>query len=131
MEVAASTGCDVSEVAEVYFDLAGRLQIARLRDQIVALPRDDRWNTMARGALRDDLYAAHAALVCDVLMVSRPGTPEERLADWAEQNESAVRGATQTLTEIWESDRFSLATLSVAVRAIRTVVAASTLPSHP
>jgi glutamate dehydrogenase len=131
VEVAASTGRDVSEVAEVYFDLAGRLQIARLRDQIVALPRDDRWNTMARGALRDDLYAAHAALVRDVLMATSSGTPEERLADWAEQNASAVRRVTQTLTEIWESDRFSLATLSVAVRAIRTVVAASTLPSHP
>jgi glutamate dehydrogenase len=128
VEVAAGTGRDVAEVAEVYFDLAGRLQIARLRDQIVALPRDDRWNSMARGALRDDLYAAHAALVRDVLMASSQGTPEERLAAWAEQNGPAVRSATQTLTEIWESDRFSLATLSVAVRAIRTVVAAGALP---
>jgi glutamate dehydrogenase len=38
--------------------------------------------------------------------------------------------ATQTLTEIWESDRFTVATLSVAVRAIRTLVAAITLPDH-
>jgi glutamate dehydrogenase len=128
VEVAASTGRDVTETAEVYFDLASRLQISRLRDQIVALPRDDRWNTMARGALRDDLYAAHAALVCDVLMATSAGTPEQRLADWAVQNAAAVSRATQTLTEIWESDRFSLATLSVAVRAIRTVVAAGALP---
>jgi glutamate dehydrogenase len=130
VEVAASTGRDITETAEVYFDLAGRLQIGRLRDQITALPRDDRWNTMARGALRDDLYAAHAALVCDVLVVTGPGTPEQRLADWSAQNAPAVSRATQTLTEIWETDRFSLATLSVAVRAIRTVVAASTLPAH-
>jgi glutamate dehydrogenase len=127
VEVAAATGRDIAEVAEVYFDLAGRLQIARLRDQIVALPRDDRWNTMARGALRDDLYAAHAALVRDVLMATSQGTPEERLAAWAEQNGPAVRRATQTLSEIWETDRFSLATLSVAVRAIRTVAAAGAL----
>jgi glutamate dehydrogenase len=131
VEVAASTGRDVAEAAEVYFDLAGRLQIARLRDQIVALPRDDRWNTMARGALRDDLYAAHAALVQDVLLVTSPGIPEERLAEWAERNAAAVRRAQQTLTEIWETDRFTLATLSVAVRAIRTLVAAGTLPSQP
>jgi glutamate dehydrogenase len=131
VEVAASTGRDVTEAAEVYFDLAGRLQIARLRDQIVALPRDDRWNTIARGALRDDLYAAHAALVRDVLLATSPGTPEERLASWAEQNAPAVRRATQTLTEIWETDRFTLATLSVAVRAIRTLVGAGTLPSQP
>jgi glutamate dehydrogenase len=130
VEVAASTGRDLSEVAEVYFDLASRLQISRLRDQIVALPRDDRWLTMARGALRDDLYAAHAALVRDVLMATSPGTPEQRLADWTVQNAPAVSRATQTLTEIWETDRFSLATLSVAVRAIRTVVAAGTLPTQ-
>jgi glutamate dehydrogenase len=130
VDVAASTGRDVSETAEVYFDLADRLQITRLRDQIVALPRDDRWNTMARGALRDDLYSAHAALVRDVLMVTEPGTPEERLADWVNRNGPAVRGATQTLSEIWETERFTLATLSVAVRAIRTLVATGTLPAH-
>jgi len=39
-----------------------RLQIARLRDRITALPREDRWNTMARAALREDVYAAHAAI---------------------------------------------------------------------
>ena len=130
VDVAASTGRDVSETAEVYFDLADRLQITRLRDQIVALPRDDRWNTMARGALRDDLYSAHAALVRDVLMVTGPGTPEERLADWVNRNGPAVRSATQTLSEIWETERFTLATLSVAVRAIRTLVATGTLPAH-
>ena len=126
-DVGARCGCDVAEAAEVYFDLADRLQFARLRDQIVALPREDRWNTMARGALRDDLFAAHAALVADVLRVTRPGTPEERLAQWVDRNGPAVRSATQTLSEIWETDRFTLAPLSVAVRAIRTLVTASAL----
>ena len=129
VEIAASTGRPVAETAEVYFDLADRLQITRLRDQIVALPRDDRWNTMARGALRDDLYAAHAALAKNVLMVTGPGSPEQRLAEWVSQNEPSVARATQTLTEIWETDRFTVATLSVAVRAVRTLVAASALPA--
>ena len=130
VDIAAATGREIEETAEVYFDLADRLQIARLRDQIVALPRDDRWNTMARGALRDDLYAAHAALARDVLMVTGPGAPEQRLAEWVARNGPAVRRATQTLTEIWQTDRFTVATLSVAVRAIRTLVAAGTLPPH-
>ncbi|MBO0785580.1 MAG: NAD-glutamate dehydrogenase, partial [Actinobacteria bacterium] len=129
VEVAAGTGREVAETAEVYFDLADRLQITRLRDQIVALPRDDRWTSMARSALRDDVYAAHAAITRDVLTVTGPGTPEERLAAWVQRNASAVRGAGQTLAEIWETERFTVATLSVAVRAIRTLVAASTLPA--
>jgi glutamate dehydrogenase len=47
-----------------------------------------------------------------------------------DRNGPTVRRATQTLTEIWETDRFTVATLSVAVRAIRTLVAAGTLPPH-
>ena len=128
VQVAAGTGRDIEEAAEVYFDLADRLQISRLRDRITALPRADRWNTMARGALRDDLYSAHAALAKDVLKVTGPGSPEQRLAAWAQRNDSAVRRAGQTMTEIWESDAFTMATLSVAVRAIRTLVTASRLP---
>jgi glutamate dehydrogenase len=122
VDVAAGTGADARETAGIYFALAGSLQIGRLRDEIVALPRDDRWNTMARATLRDELYSAHAALVRDVLLTTGPGTPEERLAEWADRNESAVRRATQTLTEIWESERSTLATLSVAVRAVRSLV---------
>jgi glutamate dehydrogenase len=128
VDIASSTDRPVEETAEVYFDLADRLQITRLRDRITALPRDDRWNTMARAALRDDLYSAHAALAADVLQMTGPGKPEERLAAWVQRNESAVRRAGQTLTEIWETDRFTVATLSVAVRAVRTLVAASALP---
>jgi glutamate dehydrogenase len=128
VQVATGTGRDIEEAAEVYFDLADRLQISRLRDRITALPRADRWNTMARGALRDDLYSAHGALAKDVLKVTGPGSPEQRLAAWAQRNDSAVRRAGQTMTEIWESDAFTMATLSVAVRAIRTLVTASRLP---
>jgi len=121
-------GRTVEETAEVYFDLADRLQIARLRDRITALPREDRWSTMARAALRDDLYAAHASLTSDVLGVADSGSPEDRLAAWVGRNEAAVAMATQTLAEIWESERFTFTTLSVALRAIRTLVAASSLP---
>ena len=47
---AAMTGHGVEETAAVYFAVAERLQIGRLRDLIVALPREDRWASMARSA---------------------------------------------------------------------------------
>ena len=128
VESAAATSRGVEETAEVYFDLADRLQITRLRDRITALPRDDRWSSMARAAIRDDLYAAHAALTRDVLCATGPGTPEARLATWTEQNAAAVGRATRTLGEIWESERFTFTTLSVALRAVRALVASSSLP---
>ncbi|HUR04701.1 MAG TPA: NAD-glutamate dehydrogenase [Nonomuraea sp.] len=129
VEISSLTERPVNEVAEVYFDLADRLQLARLRERVIALPRDNRWNAMARAALRDDLYAAHASLTRDVLTHSEPGlSPEDRLARWTEANSAAVHRSRQTLSEIWESDNFDLATLSVALRAIRTLVASSSLP---
>ena len=131
VQVAMLAGRPVEETADVYFDLADRLQTTRLLDRITALPREDRWSTAARAALRDDLYAAHASLTQDVLGVSGSGiarTPEERLAAWTSRNEAAVAMAAQTLGEIWESERFTFTTLSVALRAIRTLVAASSLP---
>src|SRR5262249_15911862 len=119
----------VEETSEVYFDLADRLQITRLRDRITALPRDDRWNTMARGALRDYLYTADAELARDVLTVTQAGTPRQRPAPRGARNAARGTRGAQTLVEIWESDAFTVATLSVAVRAIRTLVAASILPA--
>jgi glutamate dehydrogenase len=122
---AAAASSSVAETAAVYFTLGDRLQIGRLRDLIVALPRDDRWTAMARSALRDDLYGAHAALTRAVL-AGFDGEPSAdaaaRVAAWQTRNSVAVARAAATLAEIWESDRFTFTTLSVAVRVIRTLV---------
>jgi len=122
---AAATSCGVAETAAVYFTLGDRLQIGRLRDLIVLLSREDRWTAMARSALRDDLYAAHAALTRAVL-AGFDGEPSadaaQRVAAWEARNSVAVSRASATLAEIWESDRFTFTTLSVAVRVIRTLV---------
>jgi glutamate dehydrogenase len=129
VQIACGTGRSVEETAEVYFDLADRLQIARIRDMIRALPREDWWSMMAQNTMQNDLYNVHAALTMDVLAVTGPGSPEQRLAAWVLRNESAVRRANQTLTEIWESDAFDTPyTLMTALNALRTLVTTSTLP---
>ena len=61
VEVARATGRDVTEVAGVYFVLSERFRVDDLLSKISALPREDRWQTLARMALRYDLYAALAA----------------------------------------------------------------------
>jgi glutamate dehydrogenase len=117
-------GRDVEQTAAVYFALADRLQLGRLRDLIVALPRDDRWTAIARSALRDDLYAAHAALTRDILATDGYSEASEAVEAWVSRNATAVYRAAATLGEIWESERFNFTTLSVACRVIRTLVPA-------
>jgi glutamate dehydrogenase len=124
---AAVTGAGIQETAAVYFAVAARLQLGQLRDLIVALPREDRWASMARAALRDDLYAAHAALTRDVVAV--PGDAAGRLAAWEAQNSAAIGRAAATLAEIWESDQFTFTTLSVASRVIRTLATSTSAAS--
>jgi len=125
---AAITSRTVEETAAVYFALADRLQVNRLRELIVGLPREDRWESMARSALRDELYASHAALTRDALAAGGPAADgqwqaAERVAAWEAQNAAAVSRATATLAEIWQSERFTFTTLEVATRVIRTLVA--------
>jgi glutamate dehydrogenase len=44
------------------------------------------------------------------------------IAGWVAQNEETVQRAGITLSEIQENERFDLATLSVALRSVRSLV---------
>jgi glutamate dehydrogenase len=123
VEVAHRSGKEPLDVAEVYFDLADRLGITRLLDRIILLPRSDRWQSMARAAIREDLFAAHAALTADVLAAGGDlATPEQRYHAWEEQNSGLVGRARTTLEEIQGAEEFDLASLSVAMRTFRTLL---------
>ncbi|MEU9134370.1 NAD-glutamate dehydrogenase [Streptomyces sp. NPDC048404] len=123
VSVADRTGQDPMAVAEVYYDLADRLGITQLMDRIIELPRADRWQSMARASIREDLYAAHAALTADVLAVGNgASTPEQRFEAWEEKNAAILGRARTTLDEIQGSDSFDLANLSVAMRTMRTLL---------
>ena len=54
-EVAGSARWPVELVAAIYFDLANRLGLPWLRDTIAALPGDQHWQMLAKGAMQDDL----------------------------------------------------------------------------
>jgi glutamate dehydrogenase len=123
VDVADRSGQAPLEVAEVYFDLADRLQITQLLDRIILLPRTDRWQSMARAAIREDLFATHAALTADVLAAGGPGaSPEKRYQAWEEQNSGLISRARTTLEEIQSVEEFDLASLSVAMRTFRTLL---------
>ncbi|MFD9129744.1 NAD-glutamate dehydrogenase [Kitasatospora sp. NPDC059571] len=117
---------DVMEVAELYYDLGDRLQISHLLDRIIELPRTDRWSSMARASIREDLFAAHSALTEDVLACGPDGSlPEDRYKAWAELNGTLLSRAKNTLDDIRGSDNYELSSLSVAMRTIRTLLRAT------
>jgi glutamate dehydrogenase len=120
--VADETELDVERVAAVHFRLGSRLGLHWLRDQIVALPRDDRWRARARAALRDDLYAIHRELTCEVLRsAADEAEPDELVDSWVEANSASAR-TIQTLGDIRSGQTYDLTTLPVAVREVRNML---------
>ncbi len=126
VETAKRDEVDPVEVARVHFALGDQLGLSTLVTKILALPRDDRWQTMARAALRDDLHNVHSALTAQVLSRTPEGPAvDERIAEWQKREEVAVERAVATLKEICADERADLARLSVGLRVVRTLLSSS------
>jgi len=125
VELASATKRDVDEVASVYFVLSERFKVDDLLSRISALPRNDRWQTLARMALRYDLYAALAGLTAEVLAATPPtSSPEDRVHQWEDANATVITRTRNAVSEFAESQA-DLAALSVLLRQIRTLVRTS------
>ena len=119
---AARSGLDVTQVAEVHFALGQRLGLDRLLARIIELPRDDRWQTMARAALRDDLHAVHAQLTAQVLAAGAgPGRPAKALVSSWEKSVGGVAESVKILRSV-TAGRADLARMSVGLRVVRSLL---------
>jgi glutamate dehydrogenase len=124
VENAVATGTDLLDVAALSLALSERLGLGRLLERIIALPRTDRWGTMARAALRDDLHGLHASLVAQALGCTEPGSDaDRRVASWEAQDPTVVSRCCATLQDILDStDGTDLAQLSVGLRVVRSML---------
>ncbi len=122
IDLATRQHLTVRETAAAYWEVFDALDLGWLWDAVGALPRNDRWQTQARSALRDDLMSALADLADDALHVG--GARE-----WASTNERVVARAMSMFTEIRRADAYDLTTLSVALRQLRNLVLVTQRPS--
>ncbi len=123
VEIAKRDKIDALEVARIHSVLAERLGLSELMARIYDLPRDDRWQTMARASLRDDLHAVHAMLTAQVLSATDDGAAaEERVTSWETDDSVVVTRAKATLEEITASGDPDLARMSVGLRVVRTML---------
>jgi glutamate dehydrogenase len=122
-ELAALRTVDVEHVAELYAVAGDRLRLDWLRDRVVELPRADRWDALARNALREDVAAAHRAIVDAVLAVSESNPDAPAAFDaWAAGEDAQAERTLAIIGDISTQGVFDLATLSVALRALRALV---------
>ena len=122
VEIATATGRDAGTVAELHYAVSERFSIDELLTRVTLLPRDDRWATLARSAARHDVYAALSAITIAVLRTTPDGLAvEERIDAWTARNSERVGRARSTVREALASDVVDLATLSVALRVLRSL----------
>jgi glutamate dehydrogenase len=117
----------VRRAAGIHFGLDRRLDLAWLRDRVLELPRADVWQTLARAALRDDLYKTHRALTAAVLEESSTSIDSAvAIEAWVERSAATVERYLGMLKHIRAANGNDLTTLSVAVRELANLLPSST-----
>lgn len=121
---ATRSGIEARTLAEIYFVLYNRFEIDSLLERITSLPRDDRWKALARAALRDDLYSTVIDFTRDVVAVTddAQSDPAVRVQQWLETNAANLDRAQNMFAEVNRLGRDDMASLSVALRLLRSIV---------
>ncbi|MGQ5523211.1 NAD-glutamate dehydrogenase [Chitinimonas sp. PSY-7] len=120
--LARESKASVEDVAQVYFKLEQALQIDWLRGVVDGLPRDNRWQTLARMAFRDELYREHAHLTKRVLQ-NDGKTTAKKVDGWLDGRGAAIEHCSKMFEELRVAVP-DLAMISAAMREIRSRLAA-------
>ncbi|GAB3134685.1 NAD-glutamate dehydrogenase [Marisediminicola antarctica] len=120
--IAAGTDAPMVDVAGVYYLAYDRFGVDDLLERITSLPRKDRWQALARAALRDDLYSAVADMTTAILQETEAGPAAERLLVWEGLNADQLGRARSVFDEVNALGHDDMASLSVALRLLRSIV---------
>ncbi len=127
----AETGVPADEVAPVYFTLSERYGVDAMLGRITALPREDRWDALARGvAAHRPVRRAGVAHRRRAALDAATGDPQHRIAAWEKANAAALARARKTDRGGHGPARpQGIAALSVALRSLRAVIRSGTATS--
>jgi glutamate dehydrogenase len=130
VDIAADTGREPTDVAPLYYLVSERFAIDTMLAKVTRLPREDRWDALARGALRDDLYAVLESMTRSVIETSGAAgveaDPAKQWQAWEDANADSVTRARSALSGIKRLDAPNIAALSVALRTLRSVIRVGT-----
>ncbi|SMC23856.1 glutamate dehydrogenase [Andreprevotia lacus DSM 23236] len=113
----AAERASVGERMALYLGLGELIGFDWLTSAIERLPRDNRWQSLARLAARDDLLDMHAALTGRVWLATT-GDVVQRLEQWQLQSGNSLQQWLRMLAELREAAP-DLAMISAALRELR------------
>ena len=129
---AADHDFEATSLAPVYFATYDRFKVDELLGLITELPRSDRWEILARQAMRGGLYETAAELALSVAEgakgdFSTVDGAQQALVSWIEEHPTRVGNIDRILDEIAEAapDATGHPRLAVVSVALRTLASAS------
>ena len=124
VELAEETDRPLEETAALYYAVSEKFRIDALLNRVADLPRQDRWDSLARGAMRDDLYGVLKALTRTVLASTQSdgGVGRAQLESWTTANAASLARVQQVLGNVDQLDAPGMGPLSVVLRALRGLV---------
>ncbi len=114
-------------IADMYYAVFHRIGALSLLLRITDLPRQNRWEALARASLRDDVYSAVADMTLSVMQTTRdPDTTGantvERIVEWERGHQEQLGRIKDTFAEVTKPGQVDLASISVALKLLRTTV---------
>jgi glutamate dehydrogenase len=122
VEVGDATKRPVELVAAIYFTLSTRLGVPWLRERIAALPEDQHWRRLAKGAMLDDLSGLQRSATSEVLVGGGDiASASGLIGAWQDRNQRAIDRLGHLLSELRAAPALDPAMMSVALRELRSL----------
>jgi glutamate dehydrogenase len=117
----------IAAIADLYWAVLQRIGAVGLLLRITDLPRQSRWEALARAALRDDVYSAVADMTVSVVQTTRAGDFSgadslERIVAWERGHQEQLARIKDTFAEVTTPGQEDIASISVALKLLRSLV---------
>src|SRR5580698_2366478 len=118
VEVARTARVRIGYAARAYFDLGERIGLTWIKEQIESLAADGHWQGVARGTLRENLYALQGKITLAVLK-NQGRDPGSRVDHWLSRHAAPVDALKRLVADLRTGSPPDFATISVALQAVR------------
>ncbi len=118
VEVSLTARVRIGYAARAYFDLGERIGLTWIKEQIESLQADGHWQGVARGTLRENLYALQGRITLAVLK-AKGREPAARVDQWLARHAAPVDSLKRLVADLRTGSPPDFATISVALQAVR------------
>jgi glutamate dehydrogenase len=123
VEAAKTAKVDTLFAARAYFEIGESIGLTWLQEQIENSSAEGHWQAVARGTLRENLYALQRGITQDVLRC-KGVKPAARVQQWLSRHADPVESLKRLVVDLRTGPPPDFAALSVALQAVRRLVPA-------